>query len=328
MNKLKSLLQLGVTLSVIFNAATASAWGKRGHQIIGENAALLVSTEPESQFMKSHSFDFGYYANVPDFIWKRPATYEIERNEHFMDIEIFHREFPKDSDKKKPFELSRAEFDTQFPGVTAKAGRAFWRIREMNDQLSAITEELRTLKEPTGAARQKIQERWMVMAGTMAHYIGDLSMPLHVSENYDGQMTNQKGIHSYFEERMVDELYPELGYEVHKAAKRQWPQFAKKNANKSLLDLLHDLSDRSIQAVPKLLAMDKKSKRDDVSKNARMYRSMLQDRLVDSTLVLAEVYRRQLGFKFDSNRFYFFAGEPEYIYPSNAKPKDKPARKK
>ena len=26
----------------------------------------------------------------------------------------------------------------------------------------------------------------------MSHYIGDLSMPLHVSENYDGQMTGQK----------------------------------------------------------------------------------------------------------------------------------------
>jgi hypothetical protein len=37
------------------------------------------------------------------------------------------------------------------------------------------------------------------MAGAMSHYVGDLSQPLHVSKNYDGQETGDVGIHHFFE---------------------------------------------------------------------------------------------------------------------------------
>jgi hypothetical protein len=36
-------------------------------------------------------------------------------------------------------------------------------------------------------------------AGAMAHYVGDLAQPLHVTHNYDGQLTGQKGLHAWFE---------------------------------------------------------------------------------------------------------------------------------
>ncbi|NJL26207.1 MAG: hypothetical protein HC902_14330 [Calothrix sp. SM1_5_4] len=55
------------------------AWGKRGHQIVAETAAHLVAGQPEARFLRNHSFDLGYYANVPDVIWKKPATYDIEK---------------------------------------------------------------------------------------------------------------------------------------------------------------------------------------------------------------------------------------------------------
>ena len=34
-----------------------------------------------------------YYCNVPDFVWKEPATYGQESFNHFMDLEIFDRAF-------------------------------------------------------------------------------------------------------------------------------------------------------------------------------------------------------------------------------------------
>jgi hypothetical protein len=40
------------------------------------------------------------------------------------------------------------------------------------------------------------------LAADLAHYIGDANMPLHTSANHDGQLTNQKGIHSLFESRI------------------------------------------------------------------------------------------------------------------------------
>ena len=155
----------------------------------------------------------------------------------------------------------------------------------------------------------------MVVAGTIAHYVGDLSMPLHIHENHDGAMTDQKGIHSYFEEKSVDELYPEIDCEVNKDAVKKWPEFKKKNADKDVFHLIYELALRSRAQAAKLLAMDKKSKREDLKKNAQAYHPMIRQQLVDSSLVLAELYRRQLGWPFDNNKFFFFAGEPEYIPP-------------
>lgn len=277
---------------------------------------MVVSQEPNAGFMRSHSFDFGYYANVPDFIWKRPATYATERNEHYVNLEIYEREFAKHPEVSKPFELSRKELETKFPDLHADAGRAYWRVRELNDRLSEVTKQLKDLKEPTGEARQKLQAKWMVIAGVMAHYVGDLGMPLHVTENHDGQLTNQKGIHSYFEDVIVDQLYPEIDCEVNREAMKQWPAFSKKNSGKSVLELLEQVSANSMKAAQQLLTIDKKSDRKNLKKNVQAYHAMIRQRLVDSALVVAELYRRQLGFPFDDKKFYFFAGEPEYIQPA------------
>lgn len=305
----------------ILNAEPVWAWGKRGHQIVGETAALLAAQEPTGEFLKSRSFDFGYYNNVPDFIWKRPKTYEMERNQHFMDLEIFEAAFKKKPEIAKPLELSRKEFSEKFPEVKEEAGRAFWRIREMNDQLEQLTKQLRTLEGDNQKERQALQEKWLVMAGTMGHYVADLSQPLHVSENYDGQLSGQKGIHSYYEDEAVDELYPKFRVDVHKEAVRRWPEFTKKYAETPLLTLLQNLTQTSLKDLKTLLDIDKKTKRDPVAKAASKYEKLIIKNLVEGSLTLAEIYRRQLGWKFDGRKFYFFAGEPEYVIPGGGEKK-------
>lgn len=301
---------------VLLSLSHASwAWGKRGHQIVAENAAIIVSSEPEAAFMRAHSFDFAYYANVPDFIWKRPGTYEMEKSEHFMDLEIFDRVFAKRKDVERPLELSRAEFDTKFPEIKQKDGRAFWRIRELVAKLEKQTAELKQLKEEKGKVRQDLQEKWMNIAGPLTHYVGDLSMPLHVSENYDGQMTDQKGIHHYFEEAMVDQLYPDLAVKVHAQALGQWNKFKVKNSGKTILGLLEQQTANSLKDVAPMLKLDKGRKRSVDKKEAQRYETIIVRRMVDATLTLAEIFRRHLGWKFDGDRFYFFNGEPAYIKP-------------
>jgi len=307
-----------LTLMLVFVSLCPSvhAWGKRGHQIVAENAAIVSSGEPESAFMRGVSFDFGFYSNVPDFIWKRPETYESEKYEHFMDLEIFERAFKERKESAHAaYEMSRKDFDAKFPEIKINAGRAFWRIRELEDKLKNVTAALKELKEDKGPARQKLQEKWIVLAGVLSHYVGDLSMPLHVSENYDGQMTDQRGIHSYFEEAMVDQLYPELASKVLTQAQAQWPAFKKKNAAKTLLQLVEAQVQNSLKDVTPLLKLDKGHARSGDRKDAKRYEAMMVRRMVDGTLTLAEIYRRNLGFKWDGNKFYFFKGEPEHIKP-------------
>lgn len=308
-----------ITLLLVFVGFSPQgfAWGKRGHQIIGETAALVLSSEPGLGFMRSISYDFGYYANVPDFIWKRPATYESERSEHFMDIEIFERAFKERKDSGKPYELSRKDFEAKFPEVKPKAGRAFWRIQELTTGLEKASEKLRALPDETmGRSRQELQEKWLLLAGPLAHYVGDLSMPLHVSENYDGQMTGQKGIHHYFETDMVDMLYPEILPKVNAKVEKGWAEFKTRAKGKTTLQLIEEQALRSSKLVPELLKLDKGRKRQPMSaKEARRYEDLILKQLSDASLTLAELYRRNLGWKFDGEKFYFFAGEPAHIKP-------------
>jgi hypothetical protein len=40
-------------------------------------------------------------------------------------------------------------------------------------------------------------------AGEMAHYIDDINQPLHSTQNYDGQVTGNSGIHARYAGTMI-----------------------------------------------------------------------------------------------------------------------------
>ena len=105
---------------------------------------------------------------------------------HFLDIDIYGPypfvELPHDYDE------AVAKFGVE--DVT-KRGLATWRIAEYTQLLSEAMK--------SGDAENIVQT-----AGALAHYIEDLHMPLHVVKNYNGQLTNQHGVHQRFEDDMVD----------------------------------------------------------------------------------------------------------------------------
>jgi len=64
----------------------------------------------------------------------------------------------------------------------------------------------------TEAFRQKDEGRILRLAAEMGHYIGDAHVPLHTTENYNGQLTNQLGIHAFWESRLP-ELFADRDYD-------------------------------------------------------------------------------------------------------------------
>ncbi len=300
----------------------AMAWGKRGHSIVCQTAAYLNATNAQTDFLKSSSFDLGYYCNVPDLVWKRPATYKLEWFNHFMDMERFDRGF-RSSNVKNPFEADRATFDRTFPQIKETDGRAFWRIREFDGLIDDATKTLRK-SDLSEAERQETQLNWISISGFMGHYVGDLSQPLHVTENYDGGMTNQKGIHHFYEEVLVDELYSNsrgnLEADVEKGARKQWAAFHKSNKNKSTLELLILLSEESNKFIPQVLKTDMKIGRKNIVKAAQAHRATLLTSLIRGSLTQAEILSRHLGWDFsNSSHGDAFTPEPEYIRAPDAK---------
>jgi len=308
-----------------FRAQTL-AWGKQGHASLCHVAASLLATESGGEFLKDRAFDLGYYCNVPDLIWKRPAHYQAEWFNHFMDMEIFEREI-KDIKTLKAFTKTRVAFEAAFPKIPESAGRSFWRIDELLQRAGRITSELRK-KDLLREQRHKLQADWLVTVGALGHYVGDLAQPLHVTENYDGQLSEQKGIHVWFEDEVVNELFltsdRRLENDVMQAAKGKWKKLGADWKKLPLIELLVFLAGDSNKQLPQLLKTDKKVGRKNTMKAAKEFRTMIVDRLATGSVALAAIWSRQLGWEFDNVKFYTFAAEPEFIAPEKALPSTLP----
>lgn len=62
------------------------------------------------------------------------------------------------------------------------------------------------------------------LSADLGHYIGDAHVPLHTTENYNGQLTGQYGIHGFWESRLPELTSDEYDYWVGKAEYIENPQ--------------------------------------------------------------------------------------------------------
>lgn len=64
----------------------------------------------------------------------------------------------------------------------------------------------------TEAFKAKDVKSILRLSADFGHYIGDAHVPLHTTENYNGQLTNQVGIHAFWESRLP-ELFADDNYD-------------------------------------------------------------------------------------------------------------------
>jgi hypothetical protein len=64
----------------------------------------------------------------------------------------------------------------------------------------------------TDAFAARDGERLLQLAAEMGHYVGDAHVPLHTTINYNGQLTDQLGIHAFWESRLP-ELFADEEYD-------------------------------------------------------------------------------------------------------------------
>lgn len=73
------------------------------------------------------------------------------------------------------------------------------------------------LRRLTKAFQNNDQEKILKYSANIGHYIGDAHVPLHTTENYNGQLTNQVGIHGFWESRLPELFANDYNYFVGKA---------------------------------------------------------------------------------------------------------------
>jgi hypothetical protein len=214
-----------LTFSAIAIAFISLAWGTFGHEHIN-NAAVMALPKPLQMFFYNHLDFITQESTVPD-LRKYVIKDKNEAHRHFVDIE----NFGIIDSIQLPFESIKKKYDDKFLNDN---GVLPWYIQE-------------TMLKLTKAFKEKKKTEILFLAADLAHYIGDAHMPLHTSANYDGQLTNQKGIHAVWESRLPQLFGKDYNFYSGEALYIQ-------NVEKATWDLIKDTH----SYVQPLLATDKK----------------------------------------------------------------------
>jgi hypothetical protein len=184
-----AILVFGV-LAVIARPSPAQAWGTAAHYFVTDRMIALLPPELRPFFEARRAFVVE--RSIDPDLW-RNAGFDEEPPQHFVD-------FGFEGYGAYPFEaLPRSQDDAvrKFgPEVVKEMGTLPWRTAEFHGRLRRSFEEL-TRPDP-GYALENIA----FYAATLAHYVGDAHQPFHAHINYDGQLTNQRGLHARFESEL------------------------------------------------------------------------------------------------------------------------------
>ncbi|RYY38725.1 MAG: hypothetical protein EOO08_12975 [Chitinophagaceae bacterium] len=137
----------------------------------------------------------------------------------------------------------------------------------------------------TEAFRSGNRDSILFYATDLAHYIGDANVPLHTTENHDGQLTGQKGMHSLWESAIPEiELASYSLYEAHEATYLKNPEEAIWKAVREANALL-----------PQMFAMEKEVSKDftDSTKYRYQMRNGRESRSYSSAF--ARAYAQKLA---------------------------------
>lgn len=175
-----------------------STWGFYGHKRINRMAVFTLPPELFT-FYKQHIEFLTDHAVDPD---KRRYAAKGEAERHYIDIDhyVHHGEDPF-TVVPKTWKAAVEKFSED----TLKAyGIVPWHIDVM-------------VKRLTYAFKDKSLDRILQYSADLGHYVGDAHVPLHTTENYNGQLTNQKGIHGFWESRVPELFAEEYDYLVGRA---------------------------------------------------------------------------------------------------------------
>jgi hypothetical protein len=102
--------------------------------------------------------------------------------------------------------------DTLF-GFLPKSNLKFAFAKEILTEHGIVPWHLQTMQRRlTEAFKQQDFEKILRLSAEIGHYIGDAHVPLHTTQNYNGQLTDQAGIHGFWESR-IPELFADDTYD-------------------------------------------------------------------------------------------------------------------
>lgn len=166
------------------------SWGATGHSKISGSSSLSFNAQMQDfkawvGFLSTHASDADY----------RKSTDATEGPKHYIDIDNYS-EF-----------TATGRIPQTLDSVNTIHGSAFVLDNGILPWATKSTfDSLRNCMQRHNFAKAQI------FAADLGHYVGDGHMPLHISSNYDGQLSGNKGIHSRYESVMINANIAQIIY--------------------------------------------------------------------------------------------------------------------
>jgi hypothetical protein len=221
-------------------------WGAVGHFKIGQQACFRVEDGTLKKFLQDNLDNISFadeqslegatslkadsfvpLSDVPDVVWKtnvnrvdRSVTRPTENTNHYADMDL-----PGDDGHTlldlcgEPPQLDvdawREFYASAPPPKDARPGKDGQPAKVQQGCLPFRVWQVFSAMQ--GYAKDNDAESFLCAAGILAHYVGDSCQPLHGSQHSDGLYGAQTGVHSTYEDNMVEAYATEIGSGIDQA---------------------------------------------------------------------------------------------------------------
>lgn len=185
---------VSITVSLLALAMLCCSWGFYAHMRINH---LAVFTLPPgiNQFYKKNIRYISDHAVDPD---KRRYADTAEAARHYLDVEVYEKHIDsipyKWEDALKKYGWTKLNQNGILP----------WQIQKSYYKL-------------VNAFKEKDSLKILIYSAYLGHYIADAHVPLHTTQNHNGQLSNQLGIHAFWESRLPELFAKRYNYVVGRA---------------------------------------------------------------------------------------------------------------
>jgi hypothetical protein len=174
---------------------SSQSWGFYGHKRINRMAVFTLPPEMVT-FYKTHIEFVTNHAVDPD---KRRYGVDGEAPRHYIDIDHYGTHAFDSVPKFWKAAIAKYSEDTLMA-----YGIVPWQIEKHYYKL-------------LNAFKNENLDQILHYSADLGHYIADAHVPLHTTENYNGQLTGQRGIHGFWESRIPELKAEDYDYFVGRA---------------------------------------------------------------------------------------------------------------
>ena len=171
-----------------------SSWGFFAHIRINRLAVFTMHSGT-ARFFKSNIVYLSNHAVDPD---KRRYADTAEAARHYLDVELYEKDIDSIPRKWDDAVKKYGQKKLQENGVLP------WHIQ-------------RSYYKLVNAFKQRDSIKILIYSAAIGHYIADAHVPLHTTSNHNGQLSNQLGIHAFWESRLPELFSGQYNYVVGRA---------------------------------------------------------------------------------------------------------------